>query len=87
MYGPYNLHVAKDKVYKWCSCGLSKTQPWCDGAHKGTPFKPLRFSVSDEVRFRSLCGCKYTAMPPYCDGSHALMPADPAHPPCRCPDW
>ena len=26
--------------YEICSCGLSETQPYCDGAHKGTEFKP-----------------------------------------------
>ena len=32
--GPYKAKVEKDKTYFWCSCGLSKKQPFCDGSHK-----------------------------------------------------
>ncbi len=27
-------------TYYWCACGRSKNQPFCDGSHKGTDFKP-----------------------------------------------
>ena len=26
----------------WCSCGRSKTQPFCDGSHEGTEFLPVQ---------------------------------------------
>ena len=27
-------------VYWWCACGRSKSQPFCDGSHKGTGLEP-----------------------------------------------
>ena len=39
--GPIAVEVEKDKSYYWCACGLSKKQPFCDGSHSGTEFKPL----------------------------------------------
>ena len=35
---PYKVKVEKGKTYSWCSCGLSKKQPFCDGSHKGGRF-------------------------------------------------
>lgn len=55
--------------YWWCSCGKSKTQPLCDGAHKDTDFEPVKFTV-DEKKTLWLCGCKQTKTPPFCDGAH-----------------
>jgi CDGSH iron-sulfur domain-containing protein 3 len=34
--GPYPVQVEAGKSYYWCSCGLSKSQPFCDGSHAGT---------------------------------------------------
>ncbi len=56
--------------YWWCTCGASKNQPFCDGAHKGSGFTPLKFTV-EETKKVALCACKHTANPPFCDGSHA----------------
>ena len=56
-------------TYWWCACGLSKNQPWCDGSHKGTPFRPVKFEVKEKKRY-ALCLCKHTKKPPLCDGSH-----------------
>ena len=39
--GPIAVEVEQDKSYYWCACGLSKKQPFCDGSHNGTEFKPL----------------------------------------------
>ena len=68
--GPYKVNVYKDKTYSWCSCGLSKKQPLCDGSHKGGLFKSVKYlAKSDkEVWF---CGCKMSQNPPFCDGSHS----------------
>jgi CDGSH-type Zn-finger protein/mannose-6-phosphate isomerase-like protein (cupin superfamily) len=57
----------------WCSCGLSKSQPFCDGAHMGTAFKPvpIRAARDEDVIF---CGCKHTKTPPFCDGAHSNLP-------------
>ena len=65
---PYTVELeARD--YWWCACGKSKTQPLCDGSHKGTDFEPLKFTITEKKTY-SLCGCKKTKNPPYCDGSH-----------------
>ncbi|MCB2100598.1 MAG: CDGSH iron-sulfur domain-containing protein [Rhodobacterales bacterium] len=66
---PYAVEVEAGKKYLWCSCGLSKKQPFCDASHKGTPFKPL-LHVAEESGTVYFCGCKHTKSPPMCDGSH-----------------
>jgi CDGSH iron-sulfur domain-containing protein 3 len=55
--------------YHWCSCGLSANQPFCNGAHKGTEFKPVTFELT-EAKTVALCLCKHTGEAPFCDGSH-----------------
>ena len=66
---PVAFKVEQGKDYYWCSCGSSKSQPFCDGSHKGGPFTPVKYSpdVSKEVHF---CVCKASGTPPLCDGSH-----------------
>ena len=59
-------------TYWWCSCGYSSTQPFCDGAHKGKGFKPVKVEITEKKRV-AWCMCKHTATPPYCDGSHAKL--------------
>jgi len=56
-------------TYHWCSCGGTKTQPFCDGSHEGTDFRPLEFTVTERERF-SLCNCQLTRKPPFCDNAH-----------------
>ena len=55
--------------YWWCACGESKSQPFCDGSHRGTSFSPVKI-VIDEPKNVSLCACKRTQQAPYCDGAH-----------------
>lgn len=66
---PYASEVEEGKTYYWCACGQSKNQPYCDGSHQGTDFRPVAFTAgkTDTVY---LCGCKNTADSPFCDGSH-----------------
>ena len=73
--------VGSDRV-SWCSCGLSHRQPKCDGRHKGTEYKPIRYRhiwADDDPPTveRWLCGCKLTQNPPWCDGSHNSLDDDP----------
>jgi CDGSH iron-sulfur domain-containing protein 3 len=69
---PYEASLEAAKVYFWCSCGLSKKQPFCDGSHKGTGLSPIKIQipVSDT---KWLCGCKHSKTKPYCDGSHESL--------------
>lgn len=66
---PYAVEVEAGEAYFWCSCGESKSQPFCDGSHKGSGFSPLRYEA-DESKRVFFCGCKSTASQPMCDGSH-----------------
>ena len=69
---PYAVELAPGD-YWWCSCGLSKRQPFCDGSHKaGGVFTPVRFSVAEAQKVW-LCGCKHSGGKPYCDGSHQKL--------------
>ncbi len=56
-------------TYWWCACGRTEKQPFCDGSHKGTTFRPVRVEL-EEPRNVALCGCRQTGSEPYCDGSH-----------------
>ena len=67
---PFAAAVEAGKDYWWCSCGLSKKQPLCDGSHKAeSKFAPVKYSAtaSKTVYF---CGCKASGNQPLCDGSH-----------------
>jgi CDGSH-type Zn-finger protein len=56
-------------IYDICLCGRSSSQPFCDGSHKETSFKPFKLVVEEEKRF-SFCTCKHSATLPFCDGYH-----------------
>ena len=51
------------------SISSSKSQPFCDGSHKGTGIAPKKFTVSEAKKYY-LCGCKQTENSPFCDGTH-----------------
>ena len=67
---PYAVDIEEGKTYYWCSCGMSKNQPFCDGSHKGSDFQPMAFTAEKPTK-AYLCGCKKTAKPPFCDGTHS----------------
>lgn len=68
---PFNMELVPNKEYRYCACGLSSSQPFCDESHIGTPFEPIIF-VAKNQKYSSICGCKRNdkAAGPYCDGSH-----------------
>lgn len=66
---PYAIELEPGDYY-WCACGLSKSQPFCDGAHEGTGISPVKFIVT-ERETRYLCGCRATNGQPFCDGTHS----------------
>lgn len=59
-------------TFWWCACGRSKTQPFCDGAHRGTGLGPKEVLVT-EAKTVAWCGCKRTGGAPFCDGSHRTL--------------
>ena len=69
---PYCVNVVKGKKYAWCSCGLSLKQPYCDGSHSKTKFKPMIFTANNSETIY-LCGCTHSKKSPYCDGSHSSL--------------
>ncbi len=58
--------------YWWCACGRSKSQPFCDGLHKGTGLAPKRVEIT-EAKTVAWCGCKHSANAPFCDGTHSRL--------------
>ncbi|OAF72202.1 CDGSH iron-sulfur domain-containing protein 3, mitochondrial [Intoshia linei] len=76
---PFRVHLSPKKLYYWCTCGISRNQPFCDGEHrtiqhshkaKSTDgFSPIKFKVKDDGHYW-LCNCKQTNNAPFCDGSH-----------------
>ena len=69
---PYVLEMkAGDKV-AWCACGDSKGQPYCDGSHQGTDFKPTIVTIEKDGNV-AWCGCKKSTTKPYCDGTHSKL--------------
>ncbi len=69
---PYFVHVEKGKSYLWCACGLSKKQPFCDGSHKITEFRPLKW-IAEYSEEKLFCACKHTKTQPFCDGTHNAL--------------
>ena len=69
-YKPYYRELEKGETYKWCSCGRSANQPFCDGSHRETDFRPVRYLARDDGEEVLFCGCKQTSHPPFCDGAH-----------------
>jgi len=72
---PVRVELAKGQEYHFCTCGRSKSQPFCDGSHTGTPFTP-KVVVAEKDGEAWLCACKHTANPPFCDGTHKQFSAD-----------
>jgi CDGSH-type Zn-finger protein len=56
-------------TYSWCACGRSASQPFCDGSHTGTEFRPVPFEL-EEPKKVAMCMCKLSGRKPFCDGSH-----------------
>ncbi len=66
---PKKVTLNKNEEYHFCVCGRSKNQPFCDGSHAGTEFRPKIF-IAEQDGEAFLCACKHTGNAPYCDGTH-----------------
>ena len=78
---PAKVELEEGKRYFWCQCGRSKSQPFCDGSHKGLDIEPISF-IAEKTGTAFLCRCKVSGKAPFCDGTHTslddLNPGDPA---------
>jgi CDGSH-type Zn-finger protein len=78
---PAGVEVEPEKVYSWCSCGLTEKEPFCDNAHRnivqgtpdgeGLPFRSIKV-IFDKPQVVWFCQCKRTKTPPFCDGTHTV---------------
>jgi len=50
----------------------SKSQPFCDGSHKGSAVTPVKYRA-EETKTVYFCGCKHSAAKPLCDGIHKAL--------------
>jgi CDGSH-type Zn-finger protein len=69
---PFQVELVEGQAYRFCTCGRSRRQPFCDDSHAGTGKEPLTF-VARATETANLCGCKETDDPPYCDGTHNIL--------------
>jgi len=69
---PIPVEVEADKKYFYCTCGQSKKQPFCDGSHSGTDFRPTLIEVK-EAKTIYFCGCRASKKGHFCDGSHKTL--------------
>lgn len=69
---PFPVTLEAGKTYWWCACGKSRKQPFCDGSHKGSEFKPVEYHAqADGTAW--FCGCKRSQKGALCDGSHKKL--------------
>jgi len=73
---PFVIEVEAGKKYFWCSCGLSQSQPFCDGSHKSyknedgtSAMKSVVYEAAESKKVY-FCGCKHSKAGLLCDGSH-----------------
>ncbi len=66
------VQLVEPSIYWWCACGMSKSQPFCDGSHKGSDFVPQKVEIT-EKRIVAWCACKRSKTQPFCDGSHSRL--------------
>lgn len=69
---PFAVEVEQGKTYFWCACGRSATQPFCDGSHKATELRPIKYTAEKDGRM-FFCGCKHSGNKPLCDGTHKTV--------------
>jgi glutamate synthase domain-containing protein 2/CDGSH-type Zn-finger protein len=71
---PAKVTLSKGHQYQFCTCGRSKSQPFCDGSHAGTACTP-KVIIADRDGDAWLCACKHSGNLPFCDGTHKRFSA------------
>ncbi|MDP3358494.1 MAG: CDGSH iron-sulfur domain-containing protein [Lutibacter sp.] len=66
---PMAIELGEGKKYAWCTCGLSESQPFCNGSHKGSGMSSIVF-IAKKTETKYFCTCKQTKNAPFCDGAH-----------------
>ena len=72
---PFKVNVKKYHLYKWCGCGRSHSQPFCDTTCQNKYWKrnivggPVTY-IAPEDKEVWFCQCKRTKHRPFCDGAH-----------------
>ena len=77
---PIRIKCKEGRMYMWCSCGNSRSQPFCDGTHRhvqfGTTLKPVPWACK-KTGYYWFCNCKKTGKKVFCDGTHLQLMQDP----------
>lgn len=66
---PYKIEAKNGQTFAFCTCGQTKSPPFCDGSHKGSGRAP-KVVTADKDGPIWACGCGKTKTSPFCDGSH-----------------
>jgi CDGSH-type Zn-finger protein len=69
---PVEVSLTAGQEVWFCTCGQSAKQPFCDGSHKGSEFRPLAHRP-EKTGTAWFCQCKHTKKAPFCDGSHGKL--------------
>ena len=69
---PYPVDVDAGKKYRWCACGRSAKQLFCDGSHNAFGLAHLEYMATATTQ-AWFCGCKSTKSQPLCDGTHKTI--------------
>ena len=72
---PKGIDLEAGKTYLYCACGRAEEGVFCDGRHKATECKPLKFTVEKSKAYL-LCRCKTSKNLPFCDGTHSYYGDD-----------
>jgi len=74
-YWPKKMEM-EPGVYYYCTCGKSENQPFCNGAHKDTGFRPTKVTI-EEKKMVPWCLCKVSEKGHICDGKHRELKMEP----------